>query len=72
MYINFNNQGTSKSESTLDTKLEKYVCDSFEGTGKEFQDNFNKYLEWRSWSAKHSCFWKCIEIFRDIKGGITV
>lgn len=34
----------------LDQKLKKYVCDSFEGTGKEAQDNFNKFLRDRVWS----------------------
>jgi len=36
-------------ESTIDPKLEKYVCESFEGIGKEAQDNFNKYLRDNVW-----------------------
>jgi hypothetical protein len=37
------------AQSTLTAKLEKYVCDSFEGVGKEAQDNFNKYLRENVW-----------------------
>jgi hypothetical protein len=42
-------KGVSNPESTLQPKLEKYVQDSFEGVGKEAQDNFNKYLRENVW-----------------------
>ncbi|MDU5945637.1 MAG: hypothetical protein E6Z15_01010 [Paenibacillus macerans] len=41
--------GTSGAKSALEPKLEKYVKDSFEGIGKEAQDNFNKYLRENVW-----------------------
>ena len=41
--------GGNKVESTLDPRLQKYVCDSFEGVGKEAQDNFNNYLRENVW-----------------------
>ncbi|TVZ75978.1 hypothetical protein FB379_1431, partial [Aeribacillus composti] len=44
---NIKDMGTG--ESTIDPKLEKYVCESFEGIGKEAQDNFNKYLRDNVW-----------------------
>ena len=34
---------------TLNPKLEKYVKDSFEGVGKDLQDNFNRYLRENVW-----------------------
>lgn len=36
-------------EGTLNPKLEKYVKDSFEGVGKDLQDNFNRYLRENVW-----------------------
>ncbi|URZ18372.1 T7SS effector LXG polymorphic toxin [Clostridium felsineum] len=39
----------SDYENTLEPKLGKYVQDSFEGIGKEAQDNFNKYLRENIW-----------------------
>lgn len=42
-------KGGSNPEISLNPKLKKYVCDSFEGIGKESQDNFNKYLRENVW-----------------------
>lgn len=42
-------EGAGNAESSLNPKLEKYVRDLFEGTGKEVQDNFNKYLRENIW-----------------------
>ncbi len=42
------NKGINKV-SSLNPKLEKYICDSFEGVDKELQDNFNKYLRENVW-----------------------
>ncbi|NRD80988.1 hypothetical protein HPT25_27070 [Bacillus sp. BRMEA1] len=58
-------KGTGKYESTLDAKLEKYVCDSFEGTGKEVQDNFNKYLRENVWCDETLSNSEEIEIMKE-------
>ncbi|PTY77161.1 hypothetical protein B5V89_15590, partial [Heyndrickxia sporothermodurans] len=58
-------KGTGKVESTLDAKLKKYVCDSFEGTGKEVQDNFNKYLRENVWCDETLSNSEKIEIMRE-------
>ncbi len=42
-------KGTGKNDSNLNPRLEKYVCDSFKGNGKEVQDNFNKFLRENVW-----------------------
>ncbi|PJI07814.1 MULTISPECIES: hypothetical protein [Clostridium] len=47
-----NTTGVSNAETTLDPKLGKYVQHSFEGLGKEAQDNFNKYLRENVWCDK--------------------
>ncbi len=42
-------RGAKQAEMNLDPRLEKYVCDSFEGEGREAQNNFNTYLKENVW-----------------------
>lgn len=41
--------GEKLTAEAIEDKLQKYICDSFEGTGRELQDNFNDYLRENVW-----------------------
>lgn len=53
-----------KTEKILDTKIEKYVRNAFEGTGREAQNNFNKYLRENVWCDETLSNFEKVEIMK--------